>query len=419
MLVVWRKWGKGDRDGCKIFREKILPYPLSPKNNNHPNMVSETPKQIFEAIRRSSAPLLILPRGAGADGYASAVGFSKLIEGMGKPVEMVAADGATPINLGFLPGMEKIKPAVDNMRQLVVELDTSKTRVQDMRHEEKDGRLFISLTPHQGSWNEKDVRISHSTYRHDLIICFGAPDLEACAHLYHDHKDFFFRVPIINIDHSPHNEHFGQINHVDLTASAIGETCFELIHSINPTLISAEIATAFLTGMIAKTRSFRTPHLTSKTLEVAGKLMSLGARRQDIVRNLFQTRSVQTLRLWGRALARLKSDFETKIVWTMLSQQDFLHAGAREEDLPDVIDELISNSPEAKIIVLLYENHARHICGIIRAEPPHDARGLTELFASFGNRQEAHVCFENTAIVEAEKKIIETIKKQVFDDRRS
>ncbi len=115
-----------------------------------------------------------------------------------------------------------------------------------------------------------------------MIICFGAPDLEACAHLYHDHKDFFFRTPIINIDHSPSNEHFGQINHVDLNASAIGETCFELVHSINPTLINAEIATASLTGMIAKTRSFRTPHLTPKTLEVAGKLMALGARRKTL-----------------------------------------------------------------------------------------------------------------------------------------
>jgi hypothetical protein len=112
-------------------------------------------------------------------------------------------------------------------------------------------------------------------------------------------------------------------------------------------------------------------------------------------------------------LARLKSDAESKIVWTLLSQQDFLHAGAHEEDLPDVIDELISNSPEAKIIVLLYENRVRHICGLIRVERPRDARQLTESLSPSGTPQEAHVCFENTTIVEAERKIIEEIKKQV------
>ncbi len=107
----------------------------------------------------------------------------------------------------------------------------------------------------------------------------------------------------------------------------------------------------------------------------------------------------------------MKSDPIKQIVWTLLSQQDFLHAGAHEETSADVIDELISNSPEAKIIVLLYENHARHICGIIRTEPPHNARILTETFTSFGTNQEAHICLEKTTIVEAEQKIIETIKK--------
>jgi phosphoesterase RecJ-like protein len=372
-------------------------------------MVSETSKQIFDTINRSSSPLLVLPRGAGADGFASAVGLSKVIDSLGKKSEIVTADNSTPVNLGFLPNIDRVKPSVENMRRLVVEIDTSKTRVQNLSHEEKDGRLFISLVPYQGSWNEKDVTVSHSEYRHDLIICLGSPDLEACAHIYHNHKDFFFRTPIINIDHSAGNEHFGQINHVDLTASAIGEVCFELVHSINPALIDAEIATAFLTGIIAKTRSFRTPHLTHKTLDTASRLVSLGANRHDIVKHLFQTRSVQTLRLWGRALARLKSDSMNKIVWTLLSQQDFLHAGAKEEDLPDVIDELISCSPDSNIILVLYENRARHICGIIRAESPHDARALSASFASSGTKEEAHICLENNSIVEAEKMIIEKI----------
>jgi phosphoesterase RecJ-like protein len=376
-------------------------------------MVSETPKQIFEAIRRSSAPLLVLPRGAGADGYASAIGFSKLIKDLDKPVEIVAADGTAPVNLAFLPDLEQIKPAVKNLRGLTVELDTSRTPLQDFRHEEKDGRFFVSFTPRQGLWNEKDVRVSHGAYRHDLIICLGAPDLEACAHLYHEHKDFFFRTPIINIDHSPGNEYFGQINHVDLTAAAIGEVCFEIITAVNPTLLNEEMATAFLTGIIAKTRSFRTPRLSPKNLETASKLIALGGRREEIVRHLFQTRSVQTLRLWGRALARLKSDSQNKIVWTLLSQQDFLHAGAREEDLPDVIDELITNSPEAKIILLLYENGARHVCGIIRVETPHDARRLIEPLAASGTKEEVRLCLENKTIVEAEKEIVEIIKKNL------
>lgn len=374
-------------------------------------MVAETPQQIFETIRRSASPLLVLPHAAGVDGHASALGLANVIDHLGKKAEIVTADGTTPVSLGFLPNIGRIKPAIENLRQLSVIIDTGKTRVHNLSHVEKDGRFFISLVPHQGIWDEKDIQISHSAYRHDLIICLGAPDLEACSHLYHEHKDFFFRTPIINIDHSTSNEYYGRINHVDITAAALGEACFELVHSINPSLINAESATAFLTGMIAKTRSFRTPHLTPKTLETAGRLISLGANRQEIVRNLFQIRPVTTLRLWGRALARLKSDRTFKIVWTLLSQQDFLHAGAKEEDLPDVIDELISNSPDAHIIVLLYENHQHHICGIIRAEQSYDVRKLLPNYFSTGTKQEAHLCLEKKTIVEAEKEIIELIKK--------
>ncbi|MFH1253044.1 MAG: hypothetical protein V1664_01800 [Candidatus Uhrbacteria bacterium] len=375
-------------------------------------MVSDTPQQIFQTIKRSAAPLLVLPHGAGVDGYASALGLAKIIDDLGKKAEIVTADKTTPINLGFLPNVDRVKPTIENQRQLTVEIDTRKIGFKNLSHEEKDGRLLISLVPHQGSWTDKDVQISHSAYRHDLIICLGAPDLDSYGHLYLENKDFFFRQPIINIDHSPSNEHYGRINHVDITASAIGETCFELIRAINPSLIDEEIATAFLTGMIAKTRSFRTPHITPKTLEIAGHLVSLGARRQEIVRGLFQTRSVATLRLWGRALARLKSNQAAKVVWTLLSQQDFLHAGAQEADLPDVIDELISSSPDARVIVLLYENQQHHICGIIRTEAPHDARNLVLNFSPTGTRQEAHVCLEKTTIVEAEQQLIETILKK-------
>jgi nanoRNase/pAp phosphatase (c-di-AMP/oligoRNAs hydrolase) len=374
-------------------------------------MVSETPRQIFETIKRSSSPLLVLPYAASTDAHASALGFSKIISQLGKKPEIVSANKTSALNLKFLPGAEQIKSTLENLRQLNIEINTQQTRVQNIRHEEKDGKIFIALTPHQGAWNDGDIEIRHTAYRHDLIICLGAKNLEAFSDLYNNNKDFFFRTPIINIDHTTENEHFGHINHVNIAASAVGEVCFELVSGVNNNLIDEEIATAFLTGMIAKTRSFRTTHLHHRTLEVAGRLVSLGANRQKIVQNLFQTRSVGTLRLWGRALARLKSDPTIKIVWTLLSQQDFMHAGAQEEDLPEVIDELITSSPEAKIILLLYEDRQKNICGIIRTEPPLNAVNLITALSPIGHQEQAHLYFNQKTIVEAEQETLGQIYK--------
>lgn len=376
-------------------------------------MALKESQQIFETIKRSSRPLICIPSGGGADAYATALGLSKVLKKMDKKPTIVAADGAAPKNLHFIDGHAEIQPRLENLRQFVIELDATNTKVNELSYEMKDDKLFVYLSPKKGFWDQKDVRTSSSGYKFDLIICIGSPDYESCAHLYSENPDFFFRTPVINIDHTSENEHYGQINIVDMTASACGEVCHDLIEAIEPGLIDDEVATAFLTGMIAKTKSFKSRNVTPKTLQTASKLIAAGARREDIVRNLYKTRTIQTLRLWGRTLARLKVDADTKIVWSLLSQQDFLHAGAEEQDLPDVIDELIASSPSAKTVVLIYEMRDRNICAIVRVERPLDAITLCRGYNAAGTREEVRLCIINKTIVQVEKELIESIKKQI------
>lgn len=376
-------------------------------------MALKQSQQILEAIKRSSRPLICIPSGGGRDAYATALGFARVLKKLEKNPVIVAADGQAPKNLHFLAGHEEIQTTLENLRQFVIELDASKTKVDSLTYELKDDKLCVYLSPKKGFWDQKDVSASASGYRYDLIICIGSPDYESCAHLYLENPDFFFRTPVINIDHAPENEHYGQINVVDLTASACGEVCFDLIEAIEPGLIDDEVATAFLTGMIAKTKSFKTQTVTPKTLHIASKLIAKGAKREDIVQRLYRTRSVHTLRLWGRALARLKAKEDAKLVWTLLSQQDFMHAGAQEDDLLDVIDELIASSPQAKVIVLLYENLEKNICAVVRAEKPLDALALCQRYHAAGTREEVRLCILQKNIVQVEKELIEAILDQM------
>ena len=376
-------------------------------------MALKESQQIFEALKRSNHPLICVPSGAGADQYATAIGLARVLEKLDKKPTIVAADGKAQKNLDFLSGCEHISGKLENLRQFVIELDASKTKVDELTYEMKDDKLFVYLSPKKGFWSAADVRTSSSGYKYDLIICIGAPDHEACAQIYTENTDFFFRTPVINIDHTPENEHYGQMNVVDLTASACGEVCHDLIESIEPGLIDEETATAFLTGMIAKTKSFKTKDVTPKTLQTASKLMAKGARREHIIQNLYRTRSVSTLRLWGRALARLKMDESLHIVWTLLSQQDFMHAGAEEQDLPDVIDELLSSSPHARVVVLLYETSNHDIAAIIRTERPIDAIALCAPFHAAGTREEVRLVFKDKNIIQTETLLMEHIKKEL------
>ncbi len=370
-------------------------------------------QQILEAFRRSSRPLICIPSGASADQYASAIGLGHVLEKLEKQPTIVAANGNVPKTIQFLSGHERIQPKLENLRQFVIELDASKTKVDELTYEHKDDKLFVYLSPKKGFWDAQDVRTSSSGYRYDLIICIGAPDYESCAHLYSENTDFFLRTPVINIDHTPENEHYGQLNVIDLTASACGEVCHDLIDSIESGLMDEEIATAFLTGIIAKTKSFKTKNITPKTLQTASKLISHGAKREQIIQQLYRTRSIPTLRLWGRALARLKTDESVHMVWTLLSQQDFLHAGAEEHDLHDVIDELLSSSPNAHVVILLYENAKREIITIVRAERPLDAITLCAPFHAVGTREEVRLTLNVKTIVEGERDVIGHIKNSL------
>jgi bifunctional oligoribonuclease and PAP phosphatase NrnA len=376
-------------------------------------MALQDSQQVLEAIKRSSRPLICVPSGGGSDAYASAIGMAKVLKKLEKEPLIVAADGKTPKNLHFINEHQQVETKLENLRQFVIELDAKKTKVAELSYELKDDKLLVFLSPKKGFWNDADVRTRTSGYRFDLIICIGSPDYESCAQLYSENPDFFFRTPIINIDHTPENEHYGQINAVDLTASACGEVCHDLIDSIEPGLIDDEIATAFLTGMISKTKSFKTKNVTPKTLQTASKLMAKGARREDIVQNLYRTRSVETLRLWGRALARLKASDEENIVWSMLTRQDFMNAGAEEGYLPDVIDELIASSPQAKVVVLLYEDTNNQISAIVKTERPLDAISLCRGYNAAGTREEVRIHISKKTIIQAEKELIETIKNRL------
>jgi len=365
---------------------------------------------ILEALKRSTRPLLCVPVGGGADAYASALGFARVLKALGKEADIVAADGPAPASLDFLADHARVRGSIDDLRRFTIELDASKTKVKALTYEVKDGKLLIHLQPASGSWNPKELKVNDAGYRYDLIVCFGAPDLESCGEPYRAHPDFFFATPIINIDHAPENEQYGALNVVDLTASSCGEVCHDLIEAIDPHLIDEEAATAFLTGIIARTRSFKRPNVTPRTLATAGKLVARGARREQAVLSLFRTRSVPTLRLWGRALARLKQDATRPLVWSLLSRQDFLHAGAAEEDLIDVIDELITSAPAARVVALLYEGADGATHAVVHAERPFDSLALTAPLKPEGNREHARLRFAEGGLLKAEERCLAAIR---------
>lgn len=368
------------------------------------------PHHVMQTLVRSERPLLVVGRGSGADGYASAIGLSEYLKKKGKDPKVVAVDGKTPTSLHFLSQHEQVTDSIPDLRRLLIEIQTKKTQIKSWTYEARGDVFLLNFIPEQGAWGEHDVRVVHGGWRYDLLVCVGAASLEDCERFVREQPDFFYSTPIVNIDHRVENEHYGHINLVDMTANSCGEVCHRLLAATDPDALDAELATAFLTGTVAKTKSFKTPSVSPTTLQHAGELVSLGARREEIVRHLFRTRQVGALRLWGRALARVKHDATLGLVSTMLSRQDFLHAGAEEQDIQGLLDELLSSCPDAKMTLLLYETEAHTIAGILRCADS-DARLLTAPFSPEGNRERVTFSCAPFSFPQAEEAIKKAIQE--------
>ncbi len=370
-------------------------------------------EQFLQIIERAKQPIILLAEQAHVDDFVAAFSIASLMAKMQKTITIVTEKGRAPQSLSFLKHTPIIKNDLEHVRKMTLQVDLKQTKVDQLSYEIKENALHIHLTPKSGEWRNEDVSVSTDGYKYDLIITIGLQNLESLGELFTKYSHFIFDTPIINIDHQTTNEHFGQINLVDIRAVSNTEVCFDIMKKIDESLIDQETATHLLTGMISKTKSFRADHVTPRTLKLAGDLIALGARREEIVENLYKTKTVETLRLWGRALARLKSSMKNEIVWSMVTRQDFVSAGAEDVSAEDVVEELMMNSPNAKIGVLFFELPNKQIKAVIQTNHPFDALYLGAPFRASGTKERAIIHPSHKEIVQAEKAVIQHIENQI------
>lgn len=370
-------------------------------------------QQIQKAFEDSNYVLVIYHGKSNGDATSSAVALKTLLEKMKKQVDIVATNVTVPKNYHFLPHAKDIKSAIAEVQKFVIKVDVSQSPVDTISYDVRDGQLSIYLTPKHGTISKNELRTAQSTFKYDLIITLNTADLESLGTAFTTNTDLFYKTPVINIDHQATNERYGQVNLVDLTSTSTAEVVYKTFKKIYPEMIDASIANALLTGMTSATKGFRNYNITPFTLQLASELITYGANREMIVQHLYRTRSMATLKLWGQALIHLEHDTAHNIVWSTLTREDFTRSGATQEDLHGIIDELIGNSPEAKIIALMYETGEKTITAVVATEKNYNALDLTKTFAPEGTPKTATVRFTGKTLKEAEATLLTELRTEL------
>lgn len=374
----------------------------------------DTTEQLRKVIEASKRPLVVFGMENNDDSAAAAVALVRFFEAKGKRTAIASSNYATPSRLAFLLGSTNIEPELSHLHKFTIKVDVSKSKLETLSYDIKDNWLSIHLTPKNGTITKNDLRTLQTGFKYDLIIALGSADLESLGDIFFNNTDLFYRTPIINIDCHPSNEHYGAVNLVDLTATSVSEIIYRIFADFGQE-VDSTTATAILSGMIAKTRSFKTPNVTPATLNLAGKLIDKGADREKIIHNLYRTKSIASLKLWGKALSNLQKDRDYDFVWTQITRDDFTRSGANSNDLRDLISELITNSPEAKIILLLFEDekNTNKIHGLLTADKNFDAMLVAKPMMPAGNKRSCEFSLDNTSLKQAEEYCVTEIKKQI------
>jgi phosphoesterase RecJ-like protein len=372
-------------------------------------------KQIIDLVKRSKSILIMPSAPVDGDSLGSALAMYLILKKLGKQATVVCAD-PVPDAFQFLPTTKVISHEFTSSGDFIVELDCKKAKIKNIHTKLETDKVNIIITAKKGQFSSDDVSFHHGPSRYDLIITVDTADLEQLGRFYEDNTELFSQIPVINIDHHASNNYFGKINLVDIMASASTELFIPLIQELEretgEKIMDEDIATLLLAGIITDTGSFQNANTTPRSFASSAYLIKMGARQQEIIQHVFKTKSLSTLRLWGRILTNLHVDQKHKFVWSTISRRDFAETGSREDETGGIIDELLTNAPGTEIVLVLKEREDGILSGSVRTTNPSvDASAIAEMFGGGGHTRAAGFKIHDTGLDKIEKNIIEKVKE--------
>jgi phosphoesterase RecJ-like protein len=232
--------------------------------------------EILRLIEQSRTILIASHESPDGDAIGSTLALANALREMGKEVVAYNRDRA-PVEYAFLPGYDTLVDSVDEARTFDAGfvLDAGELR-------------------RAGSW----IR-------------------ERCRRL-------------VNIDHHPFSEDFGDFYFVDTEASATGVLIYRLLQSAGYRMTN-DVATCIYTAILSDTGSFRYSNANPEAFRVAGEMVAAGVDPWSIASGLYESQDLARLRLLGLSLATLRISSCGQYASLAVTREMYASAGAREE----------------------------------------------------------------------------------------
>lgn len=292
-----------------------------------------------------------------ADAVGSEIALSLALEAMGKKA-VILNHGAAPVNLGFLPEIERVGDLGVN----------------------KVSELYPTMA---------------------TVDCGGYKNLRGSLDLLAPEAE------IINVDHHIGNEYFGSVNYVDSTAAAAGTLVYRIIRALEIPVTEA-MAWSLYAALTTDTGRFSYSNTDAETHRIAAELVSLGARPDVVYQKIYRDKPFALIQLEaavGQSI-RLECDGKVGVIHSTIALCE--RFGIEQKEAQDLID-IPMQLRGIEVALLLREVSPTETKVSFRSSGKVDVNEIATQFGGGGHRL-ASGCRRNATLDSAEKELLAAIR---------
>lgn len=197
---------------------------------------------------------------------------------------------------------------------------------------------------------------------------------------------------VVCIDHHITNPMYGDWNHVQMTSS----TCELLYTLLDEEKITYDIACALYTGIVHDTGVFKHSNTTSKTLQIAGKLIDMGVPFGEIIDGSFYMKTYKQLQIMGRCLMESVRIMDGRCLFSVVRKSVMDFYEAKPSDLDGVIDQM-RTTKGVEVAILLDERELGEYKVSMRSNEIVDVSKIARYFGGGGHVRAAGCAIKGSA----------------------
>jgi phosphoesterase RecJ-like protein len=274
-------------------------------------------------------------------------------------------------------------------------------------------------------WNEDAVpqklsfldadRLFQKPHAGEKFDCVIATDCASFERLGKAGQHIQNRKLFINIDHHTSNTRYADINWVMGKEPSCGELIYKLLRAANWP-VTKPIADCLFTAVSTDTGSFQYANTRPATYHVGGELVKRGADLAKICDEVYQSYSLQRVRLLRHVYNSFKLTHGDRIAYFWLKQADFARTGADSADSEGLIDHIRAIEPV--VVACVFEEIEPELTRIsLRSKS--GAVNVNEICAQFGGGGHPAAAGARVAgrPLSTQRRVVAAIKKAINQAR--